>query len=89
VAALHAAARARALISPGSASGRWPPNKPLELTPLRVEQDRADFEGWNWLDRFPDLSVRRSSAARRWAGSHQRHINQKTHLQIVHIDQFG
>jgi len=28
--------------------------------PLRVEQDRADFEGWIWLGRFPDLSVRRS-----------------------------
>ncbi len=44
-----------------------PPNKPLELTPLRVERDRRDFEGWLRLDRFPGLSVRRSSAAGRWA----------------------
>jgi hypothetical protein len=35
---------------------------PLELTPLRVERDRCDFEGWNRLDSFPDLSGRRSSA---------------------------
>jgi hypothetical protein len=31
------------------------PNKPLELTPLRVEQDRSYFEGWFRLDRLPDL----------------------------------
>jgi hypothetical protein len=36
------------------------PNKPLELTPLRVERDRRDFEGWLRLDCFPGLSVRRS-----------------------------
>jgi hypothetical protein len=36
-----------------------PPNKPLELTPLRGEQDRCDFESWKRLDSFPDLSVRR------------------------------
>jgi hypothetical protein len=46
------------------------PNKPLELTPLRVEQDRVDFEGRYRLNRFPALSVRRSSAAGRWA-AHQ------------------
>jgi hypothetical protein len=34
---------------------RQPPNKPLELTPLRVEQDRVDFDSWFSLDRFPDL----------------------------------
>ena len=38
---------------------RLPPNKPLELAPLRVERDRADFEGWFWLEGFPNLSVRR------------------------------
>ena len=27
----------------------------MEPTPLRVEQDRCDFEGWNRLDSFPDL----------------------------------
>jgi hypothetical protein len=43
------------------------PNTPLELMPLRVERDRADFGRWNRLNRFPDLSVRRSSAAGRWA----------------------
>jgi len=37
-----------------------PHNKPLELTPLRVEQERRDFESRLQLDRFPDLSVRRS-----------------------------
>ena len=36
------------------------PNKPLELTPLRVEQDRCDFEGWSRLDCFPDQEGRRS-----------------------------
>ncbi len=36
-----------------------PPNKPLYLMPLRVEQERADFEGWMLLARFPDLSRRR------------------------------
>jgi hypothetical protein len=44
-----------------------PPNMPLDLTPLRVEQDRPDFDSWFRLDCFPDLSVRRSSAADRWA----------------------
>jgi hypothetical protein len=44
-----------------------PPNKPLELTPLRVRQDRPDFEGWIWLDGVPDLEVRRSSCPDRWA----------------------
>jgi hypothetical protein len=39
--------------------------EPLELTPLRVEQDRSDFEGWNLLDHLPVLLVRRSSAAGR------------------------
>src|SRR5262245_27467876 len=43
------------------------PNTPLELTPLRVEQDRRDFEGWNHLNCFPALSGRRSSAAGRSA----------------------
>jgi hypothetical protein len=31
------------------------PNKPLELTPLRVERDRGDFDGWKSLEGFPDL----------------------------------
>jgi hypothetical protein len=31
------------------------PNKPLELTPLRIEQDRADFKSQKRLDGFPDL----------------------------------
>jgi hypothetical protein len=29
------------------------PNTPLELTPLRVEQDRSDFESWFSLTAFP------------------------------------
>jgi len=33
----------------------WRPNKPLELTPLRVERDRADFEGRFPLEGFPNL----------------------------------
>jgi len=38
VAAQHAGASARVLISPGSASGRWPSNKPLEPTAgMRVD----------------------------------------------------
>jgi len=41
--------------------------EPLELTPLRVEQDRGDFESWIRLDGFPALSMRRSSAAGRSA----------------------
>jgi hypothetical protein len=41
-------------------------NELLELTPLRVERDRADFESWFPLGCLPDLSVWRSSAARRW-----------------------
>jgi hypothetical protein len=36
-----------------------PPNKPLDLTPLRVEQDRVDFDSQRWLDCFPALSGRR------------------------------
>jgi hypothetical protein len=47
----------------------WP-NTPLELTPLRVEQDRPDFEGRFRLKRFPALSGRRSSAASRWVAAH-------------------
>lgn len=35
----------------------WRPNKPLELTPLRVERDRCDFESTFRLDRFLDLSM--------------------------------
>jgi hypothetical protein len=46
-----------------------PPNTPLELTPLRVERDRGDFESWSRLDRFPDQAVRRSSAAGRSAAN--------------------
>jgi hypothetical protein len=46
---------------------RWRPNKPLELTPLRVERDRANLESQYRLDGFPDLWVRRSSAAGRSA----------------------
>jgi hypothetical protein len=44
-----------------------PPNTPLELTPLRVEQDRVDFERQIWLDSFPMRAVRRSAAAGRSA----------------------
>lgn len=40
-----------------------PPNTPLELTPLRVAQDRVDVERQIWLDSFPMLAVRRSAAA--------------------------
>jgi len=36
-----------------------PPNTPLPRTLLRVERDRADFEGWNQLEGFPDLLGRR------------------------------
>jgi hypothetical protein len=32
-----------------------PPNKPLQRTPLRVDQDRGYFEGWKRLDGFRDL----------------------------------
>jgi hypothetical protein len=46
------------------------PNKPLELTPLRVDQERTDFEDRFRLERFPVLSGRRSSAAGRWAAKH-------------------
>jgi hypothetical protein len=31
----------------------------MEPTPLRVEQDRADFETQIWLECLPGLSVRR------------------------------
>jgi hypothetical protein len=31
----------------------------MELTPLRVEQDRADFERWFPLNCLPDLLGRR------------------------------
>jgi hypothetical protein len=41
----------------------------LELTPLRVERDRADFEGWFLLDRVPGLLVRRGSCPGRWAAA--------------------
>jgi hypothetical protein len=36
-----------------------PPNTPLEPTPLRVEQDRRDFESWILPKRFPDSTGRR------------------------------
>jgi hypothetical protein len=35
------------------------PNTALEPTPLRGEQDRADFESWFSLDRLPDQVGRR------------------------------
>jgi hypothetical protein len=35
------------------------PNNGLQRTPLRVEQDQADFESWNRSDCFPDLLGRR------------------------------
>jgi hypothetical protein len=35
------------------------PNKGFQPTPLRVDQDRCDFEGWKRLDSFPDLWWRR------------------------------
>jgi hypothetical protein len=38
-----------------------PPNNAFEPTPLRVEQDRTDFESRIRLERFPDLAVRRGS----------------------------
>ena len=44
-----------------------PPNKPLELPPLRVEQDRVDLESWIWLNRFP---VYRGGAGERQAIMH-------------------
>jgi hypothetical protein len=44
-----------------------PPNKALDLTPLRVEQDRGHFESGNRLDRLAGLRVRRSSAPSRSA----------------------
>jgi hypothetical protein len=31
----------------------------MHPTPLRVERDRRDFDGWYWLDSVPILSVRR------------------------------
>jgi hypothetical protein len=31
----------------------------MHPTPLRVEQDRRDFDSQNWLNRIPDLSGRR------------------------------
>jgi hypothetical protein len=37
----------------------------MELTPLRVEQDRRDFVSRFQLNSIPVLSGRRSSAARR------------------------
>jgi hypothetical protein len=53
-----------------------PPNTPLELTPLRVEQDRVDVESQIWLDSFPILSAQRSGRAfgrtTRNVSSHQR-----------------
>jgi hypothetical protein len=41
------------------------PNKPLKLTPLCVERDRAFFENQKPSKRFPDLLWRRSLAAGR------------------------
>jgi hypothetical protein len=43
------------------------PNKPLKLTPLRVERDQGVFEIQKQLECHLDLSVRRSLAAGRWA----------------------
>jgi hypothetical protein len=37
-----------------------PPNRRLQLTPLRVERDQGDFEIQIRLDRISDLSVRRN-----------------------------
>ncbi len=38
----------------------------MQPTPLRVEQDRCDFEGWFRLKCFPDLWVQRRSVPNRW-----------------------
>jgi hypothetical protein len=43
-----------------SAPIRWP-NNAFEPTPLSGERDRANFEGWNQLNSFPNLWVRRGS----------------------------
>ena len=34
---------------------RLPPNKALQRTPLRVDRDHSDFEGWKPLDTCTDL----------------------------------
>jgi len=44
-----------------------PPNKPLELTPLRVDLAWRDCESWILPKRVPDSTGRRSSTAGRWA----------------------
>jgi hypothetical protein len=51
----------------------WRPNKPLELTPLRVERDRADFEGRFPLEGFPNLQggAAQRQAVRRLACRHE------------------
>jgi hypothetical protein len=54
------------------------PNTPLELTPLRVEQDQVDFDSRYRLDCFAGLSVRRNSAAARSAAS-------TTHRKLISI----
>jgi hypothetical protein len=45
-----------------------PPNKPLELTPLCVEQDPRDFESWFRLNAFP--FYRGGAAQRHGVGRH-------------------
>jgi hypothetical protein len=37
-----------------------PPNKPFQLTPLRVDRDRGDFARQNQIEYHFDLLVRRS-----------------------------
>jgi hypothetical protein len=51
------------------------PNTGMESTPLRVEQDRRNFDSWFPLDGFPDLWRRRGSCPIRWA-AHQRNSTQ-------------
>ena len=52
------------------AAVKRPPNTGMEPTPLGVEQDRCDFEGWHRLDTRTDLDG--GAADAQDVGAHQR-----------------
>jgi hypothetical protein len=52
--------RQRDRVVPQVARSVLPPNRRLQLTPLRGERDRGFFESWFRLDTHTDLSMRRN-----------------------------
>jgi hypothetical protein len=48
---------------------------PMELTPLRVERDRSNFEGWYPFKRFLPYQGGAAPSAGRWAANSDRFLS--------------